>query len=263
MNRPQKLILFVLTAIMLPGCSMSVRSQPRDGQTGIDGDRALLEKKDGVAVLARYVRAPWDYGERHTAFRLVISNYRDQTIRLADEGLVLVSEDGLRRRPLDPERLESSFRQAALNTDVSPSLRFAVAASYPPPRWPHRHYRRHYRRYHRYDYYYDYPPRFYWSYGWGPYYDFYYDYDLYAVQRDRERIARFLAEMYRGESIMPQEEFAGAVVFNYAPQEEEVFTLRVSFEPDAAEAPATQRAPAQSDVEEGPIAFEFDFFRKR
>ena len=259
MTQPSRLILFVVTVIVLPGCSMSVRSQPRDGQTGIDGDRAVLEKKDGVALLARYVRAPWDYGEKHTAFALVISNFRDDSIRLADEGLVLLSEDGLRRRPLDPERLESSFRQAVRNADVPSSLRFAVAASSPPRRWA----RRHYRRYYRYDDYYDCHPRFYWSYGWGPYYGFYHDYDFYAVQRDSERIARFLAEMYRGESIMPQEEFAGSVVFNYAPQEEETFTLRVCFEPDAPEAPATQFAPAQSNLAAGPITFEFDFFRKR
>ena len=261
------LVLWLVTAFtigLLAGCGRSLRALPDENQIPIGDDRGILEKRGQVAVLVRPQSVPWEHDQRLTAFSAEITNFRAEPLAVSFSRFILVDQDQSERRALDPVELERAFDAAVAQAaeGVPRRLRGALAWGVKHRRY-YRHYRpRHYRRYyyHTYPYY----GRWYFRYEPFPYYRYWYYDSGYDEQLAQERIAQFLAELWRERELAPSEVMTGHVVFAYRAHKDATITLRLELDPPGRDEPAgTSASPEESATPaDQPLRFEFRFVVK-
>jgi hypothetical protein len=258
------LVLWLVTAFtigLLAGCGRSLRALPDQNQIPIGDDRGILEKRGQVAVLVRPRSVPWEHDRRLTAFSAEITNFRAEPLAVSSDRFILVDEEQNERRALDPVELERAFDAAVADTTEGVPRRLRGALAWGVKH--RRHYRycrpRHYRRYyyHTYPYY----GRWYFRCEPYPYYRYWYYDSGYDEQLAQERIAQFLAELWRERELAPNEVMTGHVVFAYRAHKDATVTLRLELDPPGHAEPAgTSALPEESAVPaDSPLRFEFRF----
>jgi hypothetical protein len=181
------------------GCAPKMKAIEGLGQTVLRGGRDALIERAGLAVIVTPLAVRLEADERITGLRIELINQSTRPVRLDWRDVLLTGGDGLKRQPIRP----GDFRRYA-----------EMAQGDPPSAYPYRS--RHIYigvghggwHYHPRPYGYCGPPYHY-------YRDYYYDDYVEQYYRRRERVARFVASLWRTQTIQPGFVGLGHVVFDY------------------------------------------------
>ncbi len=221
------------------GCQATIKAIEHPGQAVVRKGRGALIEREGMGVILTGMAVQLEEDEPLAGMKIELLNQSNRPVRLDVQDVILTGGDGLKRSPMDPGQFK----------------RYADMAQGDPP--PARVYR---------------PVRVAvgvghggWHYGpyWhhGPPYGYYDDY--YFVEeyyRRRERIARFVASLFKTRTVQPGFVDGGHVVFDYKLRRKETLIVEVTLRrmPTTQPATAPTSRPLQP-TEPGPLFLRFYF----
>lgn len=231
------------------GCAPKLRALEHPGQTVLRKGRAALIEREGLAVIVTPVAVGLEEDELLVGAKIELLNQSTRAVRLARQDTLLVGDDGLRRLSIAPDQFKRYAEMA--QGDPPPTSRPAsprVYVSVGHGGWYHHADPYWYRYAHPWYRHYAYP---HWPYD-PPYYDpYYYEEAAQAYYRRRERVARFVASLWRTRTVQPGFVAVGHVVFDYELRRKEAFTVEMVVHRVPTTQPTT--APTSQPLQPAPI----------
>jgi len=211
--------------------------------------RAALIEREGLAVVVTPVAVGLEEDELIVGVKIELLNQSTRAATLARQDVILVGDDGLGRSSIPPDQFKRYAEMAQGDpppTSVPAAPRVYVSVGHGG--WHHHADPYWYRYAHPWYRHYAYP---YWPYDPPYYYPYDYEEASRAYYRRRERVARFVASLWRTRTVDPGFVAVGHVVFDYELCRKEEFTVEMVVH----RVPTTQPAarPTSQPLQPAPI----------